>query len=425
MTENRAMVRMLALVATLMMVAAACGDGGDGGDGELGTGPGFDGTTITLGVVTPQTGPVAVIGNPLTRGQQVFFESLNAAGGIGGKYKVELEIADSRYDAPTAVQQYNRLKTDVVMFAQLLGTPIVKALLPQLATDKIVGQPASLDADWLREPNLLALGGPYQIQAINGMDYWITQEGHADDTVCFAGHDDPYGDAGLEGLEFAATELGFEIAEKVRFAATDTDPAAQGPNVARLSKAGCDVVFLTATPSPAGAIMGAAAAGGFAPQWIGQSPTWVTALATSNADFAGYLAAKFLLVSEGPEWGDTTSTGMKRMIDDIAAYASDQKPDIYFAFGYASAWATSQVLEKAVELGDLSRDGIMTAMEDLGTVSTGGLLGDYEYGAAADRNPPRASRLFKVDPTAADTGYLTAVTDLFASTPAEDFEFPG
>ena len=37
--------------------------------------PGFDGTTIRLGVVTPQTGPVQIIGNPLTNGNRVYFDS--------------------------------------------------------------------------------------------------------------------------------------------------------------------------------------------------------------------------------------------------------------------------------------------------------------------------------------------------------------
>src|SRR3954451_3813682 len=57
--------------------------------------PGFDGKTIKLGVVTPLTGPVAVIGLPLTTGNEVYWDRVNAAGGVGGKYKVELVQEDS------------------------------------------------------------------------------------------------------------------------------------------------------------------------------------------------------------------------------------------------------------------------------------------------------------------------------------------
>jgi hypothetical protein len=69
--------RLLALFFVLALVAGACGgrddDDGDAGgqegeDGELATGPGFDGKTIKLGVITPLSGPVSgIIGLPLPR----------------------------------------------------------------------------------------------------------------------------------------------------------------------------------------------------------------------------------------------------------------------------------------------------------------------------------------------------------------------
>ncbi|HZA87162.1 MAG TPA: ABC transporter substrate-binding protein, partial [Acidimicrobiales bacterium] len=128
-------LRPLILFAALALAAGACGgrdddddgaaDGGDEG-GELATVPGFDGTTIRLGVVTPTSGPVAIIGNPLTAGNEAYWEYVNEElGGVAGQYPVELVIEDSAYDPPTAVQKYNQIKGDVVMFNQLLGTPIV------------------------------------------------------------------------------------------------------------------------------------------------------------------------------------------------------------------------------------------------------------------------------------------------------------
>jgi hypothetical protein len=63
-----------------------------------------------------------------------------------------------------------------------------------------------------------------------------------------------------------------------------------------------------------------------------------------------------------------------------------QEPDSYYLFGYVQSQAVTALLEKAVELGDLSKDGIMKANEQLGTVEFGGLLGDYKYGPAAERN---------------------------------------
>ena len=56
------------------------------------------------------------------------------------------------------------------------------------------------------------------------------------------------------------------------------------------------------------------------------------------------------------------------------------------------------LLEKAVELGDLSHEGLMKASEELGSVSFDGLTDDYQYGPADKRNPPRTTTIYEVDP---------------------------
>ena len=100
-------------------------------------------------------------------------------------------------------------------------------------------------------------------------------------------------------------------------------------------------------------------------------------------------------------------------------------PDVYFSFGYIQAVATVALLEKAVELGDLSREGVATALEELGTVDFGGLTGDYTYGPPEDRVPPIKSSIFKPNPdaTAYPTGLELVVQDYEADS-AADYE-PG
>jgi ABC-type branched-subunit amino acid transport system substrate-binding protein len=425
--------RFLALLAVLMLVAAACGGDGDDGDdsgsattrpgettepdegpgGDPEPAPGFDGSTIRVGVVTPQTGIAAIIGNPLTNGNRAYFERVNSEGGIAGKYRVELTVVDSQYQAATGVQVYNSIKNDVVAFVQILGTPVVNAILPLLGDDNIVASPASLDSFWVPEQQLLALGTPYQIEAVNAMDWWFNQEGNEGDRACVLYQNDPYGEAGLEGVEFAAEEIGFEVGAKVAFAATDTDLSAQ---VNQLRSANCEVVFFVALPTATGGVMGAAEQIGFTPQWIGQAPSWIGAFAGNT-----YMQEHYVRAATGPDWGDTSSEGMAQMLEDLEAYTPDQAPDTYFAFGYAQAWALAQVLERAVERGDLSREGIVAAMNSVGTLSSGGLLGDYEYGPPEDRVPPRSTRIFRVDPDA--PGGLSSITDEFTSEAAEAFEF--
>lgn len=178
-------------------------------------------------------------------------------------------------------------------------------------------------------------------------------------------------------------------------------------------------MFLVATPSDAAKIWGTAAQARFAPQWFGQSPSYTGALAQSA--IAPYLQQSVLITAEGTDWGDESVPGMRQMVADLEEHAPDEPPDYYFAFGYYQGRAMTAVLEKAVELGDLSRDGILEASRQLGTVGFDGLTGDYRYGPAEDRNPPRSTTIFRVDPS--KPFGLTKVKYLLESEAAKEFEF--
>ncbi len=432
--KPKRLLQLLCLLLVLSMVAAACGDDDDstsssgsttettassgGAAKELKPGPGFDGTTIKLGVLTPLTGTVAVIGKPLTAGNKAYFDSINAKGGIAGKYKVELDIQDTKYDPPTTVQLYNGMKNNVVMFAQILGTQPIKAVLPQLKSDKIVAQPATLDADWVHEQNLLPVAGPYQIQAINGLAYWWNEGGGKGKTVCAMAQDDAYGTAGLAGVNYAADKLGFKVAATPKFKVSDQDFTSQ---INQLKSAKCDAVFLVGTAANLSGIITAAIQNNLETQWIGQSPSWLGVFAATP--LKDYLAKHFWLAAEGTTWDDTSVPGMVEMVKVHDEFAKDVPAgDIYFPFGYFAAEAVGQVLEKAVAMGDLSRDGIIKAMNSIDKLTFNGLTGDYKYGPPADREPPRATTIYKVDP--ARPGGLAIVKQGYESDIAAGYKFP-
>ncbi len=416
--------RFAALLFAMALVAGACGGSDDsadsGGDdtatteagddtatteegddtattdggGELVAGPGFDGTTINVGVLSALSGPAAVIGTQLAAGQQVYFDYLNAElGGVAGQYPVEIVLEDHLYDTASTIQKYGKIKDDVVMFSQIMGTASVFATLPLLAEDNIVASPASQDAFWVREQNLLPVIETYQVDVINGMSYYLGDGGGSvDDKICAVIQNDLYGEAGLEGLEFAAGEFGFEIAAVTRYGAGDQAFTAQ---ITELVNAECDMVWATALPTELGGLLGTAAQSGFTPRWIAQAPAWIDALAATP--LADYLQAYVWIVSSGQEWGDPNSADMTAMVERVAKYKPDQTPSYYFTFGYIQAWASHQVLEAAVANGDLSREGIITAMNGLDELNFGDLGPAYVFGAPEDRDPPRISSIFAVD----------------------------
>jgi ABC-type branched-subunit amino acid transport system substrate-binding protein len=385
------------VLAVLALLAAACGRGGGGGgagDDGLVRGPGFDGRTISVGILTPLQGPVAVSARPLTIGNQIFFEHLNRErGGIAGRYQVRLVVEDTAYDAGTAISKYHKVKGGVALFAQVYGTPVVNALVPFLAEDGVLASPASLDAAWVRNPNLLPVGAPYQVQFANGADYYLNQGGGRGSRICFLGIAGRYGDAGLSGLEQAAATLGFPIVSVARYAGGDTTFTGQ---LTQLANDGCQAVFLTSLPTETALIVSQAAQLQFTPRWIAQSPAWSPDFVRSDA--LPVMERSLWVVNEGTEWEDRSVKGQADLLDRLGRYRPEQGPDYTLTFGYVQAWAVAQVLERAVASGDLSRAGVARAAADAGTLHFDGLSGDYAYGPPGDRSPPRVSTVFKVNP---------------------------
>lgn len=432
MRKNRALFRLLALLGVLFLVLAACGRSGndddaggstdtteadDGEPKELTNGPGFDGTTIKLGILTPLSGPVAgVIGLPLTEGNRVFVKKLNDAGGVAGKYKIELVEQDNQFNTDQTKTKYAQIKDQVVMFAQILGTQPTSAVLVDLKRDKIMASPASLDAEWMEEEILLPVDAPYQIQQINMASYLI-EEKKSEGPFCFFGADDAYGEAGLEGAEYAAEEFDFELKATTQYSAAPGASSDYTAQITEMKNAGCKEVFVTALPTQANALLNKSTELKFEPEnFMFQSPTYITAFSNSPVWQKNVILSAG---SGGVAWGDTSVPGMKAMLDDVAKYAPQQKPDIYFTFGYYQMQTVVALLEKAVENGDLSRDGILEASKELGTVSYDGLAGDYEYGE--ERNPPRSTGLFKIVPKP-ESGGLELI-DQIESDAAKEFKF--
>jgi ABC-type branched-subunit amino acid transport system substrate-binding protein len=407
--------RLLAVLSVLLLVLGACGgrddddaspttaapsdtsdDADDDDDepaGDPEPGPGFDGTTIRLGVLTPTSGQVAIIGNPLTAGNKAYFDYVNEElGGVAGKYQVELVIEDTAYDPTTAGQRYAAIRDDVALILQVLGTPVTNALLPDFIDDDVLAAPASL-----REPNLIPVGAPYQAQAINGIDWYFSQPENEGQVLCTLASDDEYGDTGVEGADFAAENLGIEIAAKATFPAPSATRPAQTfeAQLSQLQGAGCEVILFVATASDTAGLTTALTENTYSPIILGQSPSWLGPFAT----FA-FLQTNFFLLSEGAAYGDESVAGMAELVRIQETYAPDVAPDIYFNFGYLQAMAVHQLLEEAVANGDLSREGLMAALESVGTFTFDGLVGDYVYGTADDRVPPTLSSIFKPNPDA-------------------------
>lgn len=375
--------------------------------------PGFDGTTISVGYIGPLSGPVAVLGQPVLTGMQLWFEGVNAQGGIGGKYKVKILTEDHQNTEAQAVQKYGKQKADVVTIS-MFGTHTTKAVLPELRRDKMVISPGGFEGFMIKDPNLLPIGSTYELMAINTAEYLMKKGGRQASTFCALVRDDPYGLAGLKGWKFAVESNGKKIAQTSFFAAPDTNFTGQ---VNQLKSANCDVVLVTTVPGQLVSIVSAAARANYTPQWVGQWPSWHGALL--GTPVVDYLEKNLMIAGEGVEWASAAVPGMAPLLAQLNRYRPEQKPDLWVVVGYNQGRAMSAMLEKAVAAGDLSREGVMKALAQLGPVDNQGLGGNYKYGAIAGRAPAMAGSIFKVNRNkpfgleALDANYTSPLTSKF------------
>ena len=419
MTKKTCYICVLALT-TILMVLSGCANSSSGtSTSSLKAGPGVDVTkkTITLGILSPYSGPVAdPIGKPLARGVKVFFDSVNASGGVDG-YKVKFLEEDTQYSPQLEVQFYNQIHAKVAMIADSLGTPTTFAIKDLATADHMLVSAATLSSALAREKYLILLGTPYRLQVENAFDYVVTKLGVQNPSVGIIYQNDEYGQDGLTGYKEAVNFYHLHDVAQATYAVTDTDYTAQ---ISQLKAAGAKYVFITAIPTSTAGIVATAYKLGYNPQWILQSPAFAQALLAVPG--LGALLSHDWIVSQGATWGDTSQPGMAQMLNDVAKYASDQKPDGFFQFGYTESKITYAILKKALDNNDITRDGLLTAFESLKSVDLGGLLPPVTYGSSPnERVPTRDSIVFAIDPTQ-PTGVKPLSTD-FTGGAAQQSQF--
>lgn len=354
---------------------------------------GFDGSTITLGYLTDQSGSLAIVGTPLKDGAEVYWQWVNEnEGGVAGQYPVELIVADTADNPSQTITEYQRIKDDVVMFAEVLSTPPTQALLEFLQEDNVVAVPGSLAGAWAGEAVLLPNGAAYEYEMINLVNWYLEESGLAsdDDVHCAVHVDDKYGNDSMRGVNYATEQLGVELAETQTINRGDTEFTAQ---ISAINDAGCTVVYAVTVPTEQNGMLAQADAIGFNPIWLGALPSYLNLFAGGRPD----LYTNFYVAIDSPNLNDTSVPAMADFLSRFEEI-NGGTPNTFHLSGYFQSIAVHALLEKAVELGDLSRDGIAAAMAQLGEVDNGGLAAEnYVYGLPEDRVPTSAVRIFKFD----------------------------
>jgi ABC-type branched-subunit amino acid transport system substrate-binding protein len=270
----------------------------------------------------------------------------------------------------------------------------------------------SFSSSLLDSPNIVVTGATYDIEMINAIE-WLQDEGRVaeGDTVGHIYLEGDYGENALAGAQYAAEELGVEIAaQKVQ--PTDADLTAP---VTALEDAGARVVLLTTTPPQAASAVAVAQANGLDMTFVGSNPTFSPALLASPA--AEALQASYEMVSPIAPYA-SDAAGPTTVRDAFGTTFAGETPTHFVLYGYAQGELMAQILETACENGALTRTGLQEAFQSLDDVDTGGLVAAMD---CSDPGQPPAREVHILKPDASVDGGLVEVQGLFASPLAVDF----
>jgi ABC-type branched-subunit amino acid transport system substrate-binding protein len=377
--------------AALFAGAGGCGDKGStsngGGSSSAGgaikTGPGITSKTITLGVLTDLSGVFAPFGQPLTKAHELYWKQQNAKGGVCDR-TVELLVKDHGYDPQKAVVQYREMGPKIAGMQDLLGSPIVAALLPTLKSDRMPSMLTSWASSLLASDFAIEVGAPYELEIINGLDYLkgegLIKSGDKIGHVYFEGE---FGEAGLAGTKYYVAKHGMEVVEQ-KIQPTDEDMSGQ---VSALKRAGVKLIAVTTGPKQMASIAGIAASQGMNVPILGSNPTFDPALMKSPAAKA-LIANAYIASPVAPFSSDEPA--VKEVSDAFVEAYGKKDAKATAQVGWAESQVMYAILDKACENKDLSREGLIKAQRQLSGINTGGVVaGTLDYTKVGE--PPTRS----------------------------------
>ncbi|MFF9623525.1 ABC transporter substrate-binding protein [Streptomyces griseosporeus] len=401
--RHRTAAAALAGALALLLAATGCSSKADGkgssdsADGVR-TGPGVTAKTIKLGALTDLTGPYATLGKSIVQAQQMWADETNAKGGICGR-KVEIVVKDHGYDVQKAVTAYADIAPDVVALPQVIGSPVVAALLDDIDRDHMLTFPQAWAASLLGKDSVQVIGTTYDIDMISAVDFLTRTKGlKKGDTIGHVYFEGDYGANALEGSTWAAKKAGLKI-EGQKIKATDTDLSAQ---VSALRKAGVKAILISAGPAQTASLVGVAASRGLRVPVVSNAPGFAPQLMKTPA--APALAAMLNIISAAPAVSSDLP-GVRAMVASYKKKYPGSPVDSGVLSGYNAAELLGADLKKACDAGGLTREDVVKAHRAQKNADTGlGTPQDF-----SDAGSPASREAYVLRPDAkADGGVVNA-----------------
>lgn len=382
--------------------------------------------TIEVGLLSDLSGVFAGLVTPIVTGHEVYWDNVNANGGING-LEVVLNIQDTGYVQDTHVQRYEEIKDEVVLFGHSTGSPQTVAIREDLEESGILAIPLTWYSGWTDpalNANLLHHGSPYCVESQNVLE-WMDSNIQELSTMAIVTLPGDYGLDGAAGAELAAEALGIEIVLDLRGQITDAASiASAGDQIADMDP---DVVWLTTFGGATSGVIGQALAGGYDGLWGAQGPSFSPDLIAPDSALRDAVAATMTFGFYLEGWsGD--SPGTQEAKDLMAASGREFSPLDYYLEGFLEAQMVHRILELAYENGDMTQAGVLAAAKSIENLDFDGLGPAESYVGDPNEQLQRQTWIMQPDPeglAAGETGGSVVVEAGYTGSVVENFDFQG
>uniref|UniRef100_UPI0030F770C4 ABC transporter substrate-binding protein n=1 Tax=uncultured Acidovorax sp. TaxID=158751 RepID=UPI0030F770C4 len=315
---------------------------------------------IVLGQSAAFSGPSAQLGIQFNQGAKLFFDQLNAAGGVG-KRMVEIRTLDDGYEPDRCAENTRKLLADdVFALFGYVGTPTSLAAVPLFNQAKVPFFAPFTGAESLRQPfNRLAFhvrASYYDETALivrQLVNLGIKK-------IAVFHQNDAYGKAGLDGVNKALAEHKLPLAGAATVERNSVDVAAA---VEKLVAAKPDAVVPIAAYGASAAFVRAARKAGFGGTFYNVSFVGTQALADElGKDGAGVVVSQVVPSPYQPSRQIT-----REFLDAIKKAGDKVQPNYSSMEGFLAARIFTEGLRQAAASGKISRDSFISGMEGLGT----------------------------------------------------------
>ena len=314
---------------------------------------------IVLGQSAAFTGPAAQLGVQFNQGAKLFFDQLNAQGGVG-KRMVEIRTMDDGYEPDRCAENTRKLIADEV-FALFgyIGTPTSLAALPLFIKEKVPFFGPFTGAEALRQPfNRLIFhvrASYYDETAL--IVRQLTNLGLKKIAVFY--QNDAYGKAGLDGVTRALAELKLAPVATATVERNSTDVKAA---VDKLVPATPDAVVQIAAYAGSAAFVRAARKAGFGGTFYNVSFVGTQALADElGKDGAGVVVSQVVPSPYQPSRQIT-----REFLEAIKKGGDKVQPNYSSMEGYLAARVFTEGLRQAQASGKITRESFITGTESIG-----------------------------------------------------------